>query len=56
MNMLQSTALLVRCPHCGSKFTPEEAIGHDIRTQLEKEFDHKLKENSKNIEEKVRKQ
>lgn len=49
-------ALLVKCPHCGNKFSPEEAIQHDLRAQLEKEFDRKLNENSKLLTEKIRNQ
>jgi hypothetical protein len=56
MNTINATALLVRCPHCGVKFNPEEAIGHDIRIQLEKEFEKQLAENSRSLEEKIRKQ
>lgn len=56
MEVLQTTALLVKCPHCGNKFNPEDAIGHDIRIQLEKEFEGKMTENAKRIEERVRKQ
>ena len=43
------TALLVKCPHCGNKFSPEEAIHHDLRVQLEKEFDLKLQANAKSL-------
>lgn len=49
-------ALLVKCPHCGNKFNPEDAIGHDIRIQLEKEFEGKMTENARRIEERVKKQ
>jgi hypothetical protein len=56
MNTMNATALWVKCPHCGNKFTPEDAIGHDIRIQLEKEFERKLAENSRNIADQVRKQ
>jgi hypothetical protein len=56
MELIQATALQVKCPHCGNKFNPEESIGHDLRVQLEYEFEKKLIENSKRIEERVRKQ
>ncbi|HYC84664.1 MAG TPA: DUF2130 domain-containing protein [Chryseosolibacter sp.] len=56
MNTLQSTVLMVKCPHCGNKFTPEDAIGHDIRRQLEKEFDEKLVHYEKTLSENIRKQ
>ena len=47
---------MVKCPHCGNKFTPEDAIGHDIRRQLEKEFDEKLVHYEKTLSENIRKQ
>jgi hypothetical protein len=56
MDVLQSTAVLVKCPHCGNKFSPEEAIGHDIRLQMEKEFERQMAENSKRVEERIRRQ
>lgn len=56
MNTLNATAILVKCPHCGSRFTPEEAISHDIRVELEKKFEQKLLENARTIEEKTRRQ
>lgn len=56
MNTLQATNILVKCPNCGNKFTPEEAIGHDIREQLEKEFERQLLENSNLLEARIRKQ
>src|SRR5688572_10247462 len=56
MELLQTTSLIVKCPHCGNKFSPEEALGHDIRQQMEKEFDRKLSQHSRMIEEKVKKQ
>ncbi|MBT1702319.1 hypothetical protein, partial [Chryseosolibacter indicus] len=56
MSTLQATTLLVKCPHCGNKFTPEDAIGHDIRLQLEKEFEGKLEANAKTVAEMIRKQ
>src|SRR5688572_623828 len=49
MEMLNHIALLVKCPHCGNKFSPEEAIQHDLRAQLEKEFDQKLQANTKSL-------
>lgn len=56
MNTVQATTLLVKCPHCGNKFTPEDAIGHDIRLQLEKEFEGKLEANAKTVADMIRKQ
>jgi hypothetical protein len=49
MEMLNPIALLVKCPHCGSKFSPEEAIQHDLRAQLEREFDQKLLATTKSL-------
>jgi hypothetical protein len=56
MNDIQETILRVKCPHCGNKFTPEDAIGHDIRVQLEQEFEKKLSLNAKKVSEAVRKE
>jgi hypothetical protein len=56
MNTITSPSLRVKCPHCSQTFTPEEAIGHDIRVQLEKEFEQKLSDHAKSVESKVRKQ
>src|SRR5687767_161241 len=56
MELIQTTALQVKCPHCGNKFNPEESIGHDMRVQLEYEFEKKMIENSKRIEDRIRKQ
>jgi hypothetical protein len=56
MSTLQATTLWVKCPHCGNKFTPEDAIGHDIRVQMEKEFENKLAANTRTVAETVRKQ
>lgn len=56
MEILNAVTLMVKCPHCGNKFSPEAAIEHDLRAQLQTEFDHKLHENEKRIEDNVRKQ
>jgi hypothetical protein len=56
MSTLQATALLVKCPHCGNKFAPEDAIGHDMRLQMEKEFEAKLAANAKRIADTIQKQ
>jgi hypothetical protein len=56
MSTLQATALVVKCPHCGNKFTPEDAIGHDMRLQMEKEFETKLAANAKRIADTIQKQ
>jgi hypothetical protein len=56
METAQASALMVKCPHCGNRFTPEDAIAHDIRLQMEKEFNQKLSENAKLLELRIRKQ
>ena len=56
MNATQATTLWVKCPHCGNRFTPEDAIGHDIKIQLEKEFELKLAANAKTVAEAIRRQ
>lgn len=56
MNNLVETSLLVKCPHCGNKFNPEDALGHQIREQLEKEFDAKLATNARLVAENIRKE
>src|SRR5688572_9778949 len=54
MEMLKPTSLLVKCPHCGNKFSPEEAIQHDLKAQLEKEFEQRLRDNERVLTNKVR--
>lgn len=56
METLSPIALLVKCPHCGNKFSPEEAIQHDLRAQLEKEFEEKFAKNATALTEKIRNQ
>ena len=56
METLSPVALLVKCPHCGNKFSPEEAIQHDLRAQLEKEFEEKFVENTHALTERIRTQ
>ena len=54
MEMLKPTSLLVKCPNCGNKFSPEEAIQHDLRAQLEKEFEQRLRDNARMLTDKIR--
>ena len=54
MEMLKPTSLLVKCQHCGNKFSPEEAIQHDLKAQLEKEFEQRLRDNERVLTNKVR--
>jgi hypothetical protein len=53
MEMISRMALMVKCPHCGNKFSPEEAIQHDLREKLEREFDLKLQANTKALISKI---
>ena len=54
METLKATSLLVKCPHCGNKFSPEEAIQHDLREQLEKEFERRLRDSARLLTDKIR--
>jgi hypothetical protein len=45
----------IKCPHCGNKFSPEAALEHDVRLHLEKEFEMKLVENSRAVEQRTKK-
>lgn len=54
METLKPPSLLVKCPHCGNKFSPEEAIQHDLRAQLEKEFEQRLHDNARVLTDKIR--
>ena len=56
METLQDRRLLIKCPHCGENFSPEEAIGHDLRQQLQRDYERKLVEQARLMEEKIRKQ
>ncbi len=47
-------ATTVKCPHCGNKFSPEVALEHDIRIQLEREFATKNEEKVVAFEERER--
>jgi hypothetical protein len=53
MEMLNHIALLVKCPHCGNKFSPDEAIQHDLRAKFEREFEQKLVANAKSLASKI---
>jgi hypothetical protein len=56
MSTLTANSLLVKCPHCGERFNPEEAIGHDLRLRMEKEFEKQLADQAKLLEDRVRRQ
>jgi hypothetical protein len=47
--------LQIKCPNCGNKFSPEAALEHDVRLLLEKEFDKKLEENARTVEQRTKK-
>jgi hypothetical protein len=49
------TNVKIKCPHCGNKFSPEAALEHDVRLHLEKEFEKKLEENARIIEQRTKK-
>ncbi|MEX2235393.1 MAG: DUF2130 domain-containing protein [Cyclobacteriaceae bacterium] len=53
--MANTTTLQIKCPHCGNKFSPEAALEHDVRQHLEKEYDKKLEENSRIVEQRIKK-
>lgn len=53
MEVIQTTVV---CPHCGNKFNPDERLRHDLRLQLEHEFERKMMETTKRIEERTKKQ
>jgi len=50
-----NTTPQIKCPHCGNKFSPELALEHDLRLHLEKEFEKKLEENARTVEQRIRK-
>jgi hypothetical protein len=56
MNTIHGTSILVKCPHCGQKFTPEDAIGHDLKVRMEKDFERQMAERARMLEEKIRKE
>jgi hypothetical protein len=55
METLTKTNLQIKCPHCGNKFSPEAALEHDVRLHLENEFEKKLEENAKTVEQRTKK-
>jgi hypothetical protein len=48
--------LTITCPDCGHTFSAETALETDLRLHLEKEFETKLTESSKSLEQRIRKQ
>jgi hypothetical protein len=55
METIPKTNLQIKCPHCGNKFSPEAALEHDVRLHLEKEFEKKLEDNAKTVEQRTKK-
>lgn len=49
-----STAVMVKCPHCGNKFSPEESLEHELRLKLEWEYQQKSHEQLKAVADRVR--
>lgn len=56
MNTVSNPSIMVKCPHCQTSFSPEDAIGHDLRVQYEKKLAEKLNEQAKVMEARIRKQ
>jgi len=55
MSTASATTLQIKCPHCGNRFSQEAALEHDVRLSLEKEFQKKLEENARTVEQRTRK-
>jgi len=53
---MKSNETQIKCPHCGNRFSPEVALAHDIRLELEKEFQKQLDENAKTLQKQIEKQ
>ena len=51
---MMPATLMVKCPHCGNRFSPEDSIEHDLREQLEKEYEQKLAESNRLVAERTR--
>ena len=54
MKILHANPIMVTCPHCGGEFDPEDAVNHDLRERLQKDFERKLAERTALAEEKIR--
>ncbi len=55
MKHVEEMSTTIKCPHCGNKFSPEVALEHDIRVELEREFAAKMELRSRELEQSVRK-
>ncbi len=49
MEALLSPAVLIKCPHCGNKFSPEESLEHEIRTRVEREFEERNRDTAARV-------
>jgi hypothetical protein len=56
MEATNLVSIFVKCPHCGNKFSPDEAIQHDVREQLEKEYTARMGKQTRVIEQRIRKE
>ncbi len=54
MTTLAKNQLMSKCPHCGESFSPEDAIGHDLRMQMQRDFERQLKDTSARLEERIK--
>lgn len=54
MTTLAKNQLMIQCPHCGENFSPEEAIGHHLRMEIQRDFEQRLKETALKIEERIK--
>jgi hypothetical protein len=50
-----NSSIQIKCPNCGNKFSPEAALEHDVRLHLEKEYEKKLEENARAVEQRTQK-
>ena len=56
MAKIPQSKLTITCPDCGHTFSAEMALEHELRGHLEKEFETKLSESSKTLEQRIKKQ
>lgn len=54
MTTIAKHQLMIKCPHCGESISPEDALSHDLRTQLQHDFEQRLKEMSLKTEQRIR--
>lgn len=56
MKNITEDRVQIKCPQCGNRFSPEAALEHDLRNHMEKEFEKKLEENVKVLEQNIKRQ